>query len=241
MATRQLLYHLGHDHSVGTYITNYIMVALEWIFACILLFKLQCTKQSKFNLCTEDKKSIMRNRTYSCAMFFIFQATSQLTAGLGHQYFAHTYKYPNTPTGFYITAILTIVLFQIGNWFSFVMIGPIYQSKCCYKISINKIWYFYLVIISILCIVLLALDLAAPYSLVMIGITSVIAAVYFICYASNILCIDNCKCICSHSAQWFYICYGIVITFSTIVIQTVLRGGCATNNLPYSNNPNDDN
>eukprot|EP01084_Bolivina_argentea_P011989 22467_1 len=232
MATRELLYHKGVDHSAGTYITNYINCAVLWIMAIISFVAWKKTYESKATL-----TSNITNKQFSCAISFGFYGIAFIVGAVLHQYFAHSHNYANTPIGYYITVVFTIVFYIFGNIFLILVIGPIYDPKCCKKISFNVIWIIFIVFVVILNTVFLILDLL-DLSFFYIGVSQSIVAFYFLIYILSMFIKTKCKVIISY---WLYLAFSILLILSNILTQLIWSAGCATDDIPYSDDPNDNN
>lgn len=232
MSTRRGLYELGLDDTPGTYLTDYVITALSWSFCVVLLIR---------NYGDKRKFSIYKRRDHALLLYFITFGISYLCGGITHHFYPHTNEYPNTPNGFYIFWIPTLIFFQFSQFFLSVLIGPITECICC-EITTpeKKIWSIYRVIISILSLGFVSWAVYI-YSVMPIGIYSVIISFYFLIQSLLRIVKANCKCSLLIS-EWLYILYCLLWSVSSLLTQIIFASGCQYNDLGYySNNPNDKN
>merc|ERR1719464_1698216 len=123
MSSRDLLYAKGFDDSVGTYATNYVLVALTAAFAVSLTFfarPLTCS---------------IKRRSHSAIAHFLTAALANLFGGITHQYYPHSQDYAGTPAGFYVFWSGTLVSQAFSIFSMLLFVGPIQQCFCCKALS----------------------------------------------------------------------------------------------------------
>ena len=103
-SSRQLLYYDAdyNDRALATYITNYCYAAILLMDAFYLLK----SRPFKFNI---------RDRYYSCGLYFVFIAISNIIAGLTHQLFPVNADASNEPIFYWIIWSIGMVMLYVKN------------------------------------------------------------------------------------------------------------------------------